>query len=300
MSNFAPQGPGAGMADLTNAMKGTALNMGALAQSIENFASGYTGTGNVINVLSLGAKGDGVTNDSAIFQTAINTASTSGPPIVYVPNTANGYAISSTLIIPQGVKIKGDNSWGLQLSRIKPTPGFTAPLFQTQGFGGSRVLYISLDGLCLDGSATTLIAANLNCQQSILRDLTILNCYTYGIYIGGVGSGSTQQALNNHITDCYLSGASANFYDGIFLDYHTADTTIDRVYVEDCQDACIRSRGFNDMFSNNHLYTAKYGYYSESSCDKGFSLNYVENQTTAGVYINGGDSSSQTLNATIV
>lgn len=252
-----------------------------------------------MNALASGAKGDGSTPDSSSIQSTVTAAAAASTRIVYIPDTPNGYVFNSTVTVPSGVIVLGDNRKGLRLSRIKPAPGFTGPLFQTAGYGSARQLYCGLVGLCLDGSSTTLTAAQMQCQQSLFRDLTVLNCWTYGLQIGGVGSGTDQQALNNMIDACYFSGQSANFYDGIFLDYHTADTTISRTYVEYCGDANIRSRGYNDMIHHNHCYTANYGYYSESSADKGFSSNYVENQAIAAVAVSGGGADVGCLNATI-
>jgi parallel beta-helix repeat protein len=254
--------------------------------------------GNVLNVMAFGAKGDGTTDDSGAIQAAINAASSgSAQSVVYLPDAPGGYALNATLTLPGGVSLIGDNKRGLQLSRIKPEPSFTAPLLQTTAYGSVRQLRCRVEGLFFDGSSTTLTALQMNCQESVFRDLTIKNCFTYGIQVGGVGGGTSQQALNNHLTDLFLAGVSGtvSFYDGILLDYYTADTTVERVYVESCTDACIRSRGYNDRIVGNHLYSANYGIYSETSSDKTIIGNYIEAQAKAGVIIAGGGSDTATL-----
>lgn len=53
-----------------------------------------------------GAKGDGVTDDSAAFQTAMNTVYSSGGGVIFVP--AGSYAFYTNLSIPAGVTLHGD------------------------------------------------------------------------------------------------------------------------------------------------------------------------------------------------
>ena len=281
-------------------------DLGLTLQMVEALKSGIGLLSNAQNVLASPFKAptDGITDCSQAFQAAINaaaTASNASARIVYIPDIPNGYVIANTLYIPSSVLIKGDNLKGLQLSRIKPATGFTAPIFKSLNYGSARQLYIGIDGICIDGSNTTLTAIALNCQQSLLRDLTILDCYTYGIHIGGIGPGSTQQALNNVITDNYLAGTigTTQFYDGIFLDYYTADTKLFNNYVQACSNAAIHSRAYNDTATGNHLYAAVYGFLSETSCDKVYSANYIELMSKNGMLFNGGASDQATLNAAI-
>jgi hypothetical protein len=262
-----------------------------------------------LNVQDYGAVGDGVTDDSAAFQAAIDAASgVDGLFRVYVPNTVLGYAIGATLEVPTGVVVFGDNRKGLQLSRIKPTAGFSSPLFQTEDYGVTRKLRIGIEGLYLDGSSTTLTAIRVNCQESHFRDLTIKNCFTYGIHIAGVGSGASEQALNNHIEDCLFAGISGvvEFFDAVFVDYNSADNTIRDNYIEACKDAGVRSRGYNDKILNNHIYSisatgggAGCGIYSETSADKDISHNYIELTAAGAILIDGGASDFGTLAAVV-
>jgi hypothetical protein len=258
--------------------------------------------GNVLNIRDFGAVGDGVTNDAPAIQSAINAAATAtGTRSVFVPHSPQGYALAATLRLPDGVTICGENMWGGERSRLKPVSGFTAPLIETDDYGVTRKLRVQIAGLFLDGSSTTLTACRLNCQESLIRDVTVKNCFTYGLHIGGVGSGATQQALNNHIVDCYFAGSgTARFYDGVFLDYNTADTTIRSVYVEACNNASIRSRAYNDIFIGNHFYDTVYGLYSETSCDKVYVGNYIEFCSKNAILFNGGAGDALTLNASLV
>lgn len=261
------------------------------------------------DVRDFGAVGDGTTNDASAFQAANDAAEASSTiKRVYVPHSSAGYALGATVAVSEGVTFFGDNRKGLEVSRIKPASGFTDPLFESDDYGVTRKLRIGLEGLFIDGSSTTLTAVAMNVQESHFRDLTIKNCFTYGIHIGGVGSGGSQQALNNHIEDCYLAGqiGSVEFFDGIFLDYYTADTTIRDCYVEASKDAGIRSRGYNNKIINNHIYSVAgtggglgVGIYAETSADQDISHNYIELCAASGVLIDGGGSDVATLNAVV-
>ncbi len=265
----------------------------------------------VINVTdpAYGVHGNGVNSDSAGFQLAVDAAAASSTTkIVYAPNRDLGYVFDATVTIPSGVVIVGDNRRGLQLSRIKPAAAFSAPFFESDDYGVSRVLRIGIIGLYLDGSSTTLTAIQANCQESVFRDLTIKNCFTYGLHIGGISSAADKQALNNHITENYLAGTigSTEFFDGIFLDYFTADSTTERNYVEASKDAGIRSRGYNNKITNNHIYSVAgtgggvgAGIYTETSADHDISQNYIELCAKQGVLMAGGGSDVATLAAAV-
>jgi hypothetical protein len=254
-----------------------------------------------ISVRDYGAVGDGTTHDAAAFQAALNAAASSTTTkTVLVPHRPNGYILEATVSVPAGVTLLGENRKGGETSRIKPASGFSDPLIQTQGYGTGRILRPQVVGLFLDGSGTTLTAMQLMMQEGIVRDCTIKNCWTYGIHMSGYGSGISQQALNNLLENNYVAGeGGTTFYDGIFIDYHCADTTFRGNYVETATNSCIRSRGFNDMVVGNHLYNAPNLYKSETSCDKLIIGNYLENSTGSAIDIAGGSSSDSTLSAAI-
>lgn len=272
-------------------------------------AEAITDLGAHFSVRTYGAIGNGSTNDHTAFQAAVAAADASlFIKTVYVPHSAAGYVFGDTVVIPEGVTIRGDNLRGLELSRIKPAAAFSDPLFETEGYGVTRVLRIALVGLFLDGSATTLTAVRANCQESLFHNLTIKNCFTYGLHIGGVGSGATEQALNNHITDNYLAGiiSTTEFFDGIFIDYNSADNTITGNYIEASKDAGIRSRGYNNKITNNHVYGvsgtgggAGVGIYIETAADHDLSSNYIENCAAEAILMAGGGSDVGTLAGTV-
>jgi len=64
----------------------------------------------VINVKDFGAVGDGVADDTAAIQAAIDFAATDKKN-VFIPASNNEYIVSSTLTIPQGVFVIGEGGW---------------------------------------------------------------------------------------------------------------------------------------------------------------------------------------------
>jgi len=231
------------------------------------------------NVLDFGAAGDGSTDDSAAFQAAIDAAGSSPTAkSVFVPNTSGGYAFGSTVFIPGGVYVYGSNYKGGRLSRIKPTPSNSDPFFRTKDFGVTRQGKMGVIGLTLDGSSTTLVALDFFCQESVIRDCSIYECWTYGIRIGGINNATTDGlALNNWIENNFIHSASAHFYDGILLDTYGADTFVRGNYIENCTNCGIRSFSYNDTICNNHIYKVTTHYRSETAADKNILGNYFEN-----------------------
>ncbi len=78
---------------------------------------GSGANGNVLDVMSYGAVGDGITDDTLAIQATLAAASGSTPPRkVLIP--AGNYIISSTLTIPNGVVLEGE---GPSISVLIPT-----------------------------------------------------------------------------------------------------------------------------------------------------------------------------------
>lgn len=260
------------------------------------------------NVRSFGASGDGVTQDQAAFAAAVAAAEASAIKTVYVPDSVLGYVLGAAVALPTGIVLRGDNRKGLELSRIKPAPGYSGALIESENYGVSRVLRIGVIGLFLDGSSTTLTAIQVNAQESVFCDLTVKNCFTYGLHLGGISSASDAQALNNLIASNFFAGTigSTEFFDGIFIDYFSADNTVTENYVEASKDAGIRSRGYNNKITNNHIYSVAgtgggvgVGIYTETSADHDISQNYIELCAAEAILMQGGGSDVATLAAAI-
>lgn len=90
-------------------------------------------TGAPVNVLDYGAKGDGVNDDTAAIQAAIDAVIARQGGIVYFPDTDSFYKVTSTLDVPStpdSVTLQGEGLW---CSEIKMVTDTADTLFTTAG-----------------------------------------------------------------------------------------------------------------------------------------------------------------------
>jgi hypothetical protein len=137
---------------LPNALASTSAGQGdALITVLQPFSGAVATTQNAVNartasVMDFGAKGDGVTDDSAAFQAAINWAASlsvfmTGGARVYIPR--NSYLINSTLTVSttaQNLIIEGDGMSVSTLLNGVVGPSGTEPLIKFLSYGNRNVL----------------------------------------------------------------------------------------------------------------------------------------------------------------
>lgn len=134
---------------------------------------------NAVNVRDYGAVGDGSTDDSPAFQAAID----SGFP-VYVPETASGYLISSTLTLQTGAVIYGSST----NTKLIGGMSSTAFMFEVQG---SEIL---IEGLTLDftslpsGAGAVRLRTDLSSMERIFISDLLTRGANYGVKDEASGS----------------------------------------------------------------------------------------------------------------
>lgn len=130
--------------------------------------------GDRVSVKDFGAKGDGVTDDTAAIQAAINYAETfTIPGAVYFPNGI--YVISSALNVTAGITMYGDS---LQAPQIRPASTIQAITVSTSSAFTLRGLYINYTTAQSSGLyAITVTASSGSNAFSTFRDVWISGAY---------------------------------------------------------------------------------------------------------------------------
>lgn len=177
----------------------------------------------IYNVKGFGAKGDGVTDDTAAIQAAINATSKGG--IVFLP--PGTYLISSTLVIGDGtttavstingVKLIGS---GIKATTIKWAGPPNGDMIKLQGI----MEFSAVGNLTLDGNDQANIGLGLiSAQYGFFEPLEIKNCKTCLLLttLTAVPSGATGNCIGNVFTKLFLKPSAGSLTQqsiGLYLD----------------------------------------------------------------------------------
>ncbi len=181
-------------------------------ENLKEFFSDYA------NVVDFGAVGDGVTDDSAAIQAAIDKAETDGLR-VFVP--AGTYLISTALSVPTGVEIVGEG----RNNTIIRTSVNTIDAFDIESNARKvRIAYLDItSGAGVGASNAAINVAGVNgCAECVFEDLDI-NSFEFGfdtadLYwqnyhrnirfqecdYGFNGNGTAGTSINNYFSHCYF------------------------------------------------------------------------------------------------
>ncbi len=127
----------------------------------------------IINVKDYGATGDGVTDDTAAVQAAIDAAPNGGG-IVFPRGI---YKVSSLKIRAHGVTLSGDARRGVRISRL--TGSGSAPLIEISGTGSldNHIKYCSIDHLMIDGDFKPgILLRSYYADNLIFREVNFVHC----------------------------------------------------------------------------------------------------------------------------
>lgn len=204
----------------------------------------------VYNVVGYGAVGDGVTDDTAAVQSAIDAAEAAGGGTVYFP--IGTYLITATLTIQTSkVRLVGDGP----LNSIIKTAGDITLL----SFGTGTTTWIYANGVENLNIVTSNASRTTNskgilidyCRNFYLRDVIIQSVY-YGVYIKGASD-------ELHFLSVTVKDAAAIYPTyGIYLDGTTDDVVADFLFFHNCvlhgcTTAGFRAEGreFGDLILSN-------------------------------------------------
>jgi hypothetical protein len=123
-----------------------------VGQAIGNFVLSNDGinlkwkANTVLDVTNYGAKGDGITDDTAAIQTAIDAAINGGT--IFLPRGV--YMVTSLTLRNKGTNILGDGRWATRIVRLSGN----APLIKISGSGTKigHIRYASINNIMLSGN----------------------------------------------------------------------------------------------------------------------------------------------------
>jgi hypothetical protein len=154
-----------------------------------------------VSVKDFGAVGNGVTDDSAAFQAAINYAASLAPvlPSLFIPS--GDYVIGTTLTVNGAIEFKGEN-FATSGTRIFATQTLNAPVFNVS----SKARFFSLSIIGSNNSANT--------NETLVtiggtNDVTFENVYFYNSYTAVKYTGSVP-AFYHSYTNCNFT--NTNFF----------------------------------------------------------------------------------------
>ena len=166
-----------------------------------------------VNIKQLGAHGDGVTDDSAIIQFALDDTEVF---TVLVPHSEDAYIISSTLTLTRrGVTFKGVCYDRVSSNTdVKPTikaDGALASMLDMST--GYRIL----ENLCFYGNGTALIGIKSKSSHVIYKAVSCVSCVNYGFELQDYMC--ILEQCNGYYCDTnfYIHGSSTGLYTSMKL-----------------------------------------------------------------------------------
>lgn len=194
-----------------------------------------------VNVLDFGAVGDGVTDDSAAIQAALDSLGNGGT--VYFPLPAVSYLCNSSLNVPLGISLKGDG---------KPTNYFPSSYGETPKntvieFSGSDGLLIdygfnNIENLQIKGASGEYVGIRYCGTGSAAPNVNTKNLSIVG-FSDGVGLWLKNNLRSNHV-NLDIAGCGVGI---VFQNFVNAIDFVN-IEVEDCALGVLcLSGGFNGV-----------------------------------------------------
>jgi hypothetical protein len=125
-----------------------------------------------ISVSDFGAVGDGVTDDTAAIQAAIDSAHNLGGQIIF-PN--GNFMVTSLTISAQGTTLSGSARWGTRITRLSGTQ----PLINVSGTSSvnGHIKYCSLLNMMIDGNNLPgVLLQSYYADNCIFHQLNFIHC----------------------------------------------------------------------------------------------------------------------------
>lgn len=253
----------------------------------------------IINVKSLGAKGDGATDDTAYFTEAISLLSATGG-IIYIPSSANYYCISTQLNIPSNIVIMGDGYTSqlhltldsvdgafllcsgvsnVEIKDISISQYTDATHTQdNNAIGITASSRIKVKNISVISSTWKGITCQSLCENILIENCDVTGCYKYGIGVEYI------TCKNISILNCTSHGNTGQgfYFDGIST--YMSDIIIDNcisysnvgygLYMANCKDINININTYLNS-NGNHIVSCTRIYLNGKSHDNLIYGNYI-------------------------
>lgn len=158
-----------------------------------------------VSVKDFGAIGDGVTDDTAAIQAAVNAAKAAGGATVHIP--AGTYVTSSTITINgSGVNIRGDGMWNTIITRS--TDHGNTFFFTGNDIAGANLTHVGISDLRIRSTGLDTRGAHVRVRGA--TRVGIANIFIEQCFIGFLFEGMTAAYVSNiYCINTNLFGGSA-------------------------------------------------------------------------------------------
>ena len=209
-----------------------------------------------VSVKDFGAVGDGVADDTAAIQAAIDALAGTGADgdggVVYLPT--GEYKITSSVLLKDRVSLRGD---GDRATYIRATTLSTTPALLSSAVSGNSInAYIDLRDFSIfgPGAGTTSDGIHFAAWASNIVGVQVKN-FRYGIYLGN--ETSAVNIVETTIERCKIHECVDGIYPARPSSSSITDIRILNNTINACSNACmnIRNSGGYQIIANN-LYNA--------------------------------------------
>lgn len=198
-----------------------------------------------VSVKDFGAVGDGVTDDTAAIQAAINAASNA---VLFFPS---GTYITSGIDLTSRLIIQGEGKLTTWLKLKAGASSGDCIIKASVDFNGLQIKDIGLNGNWKDNPYSPTLTINnygtgiyAGCWNGLFSNITVLNCADNGISIGGISD------VNTSCVENYIQNSDIQYNGGHGIAFITINATDNYV--------------LNNVINGN-LTSGKYGIYLGSN-----------------------------------
>ena len=202
-------------------------NIGSISADLVTYTPSGTGAvarsaaskfGDVVSVKDFGAVGDGVVDDTAAIQAAVNAATS-----VFLP--AGSYLCNGIITLPSNRTVFGAGRGSTTIIRNGTNSASQGVLFCDSGSAGAFIDNITISDLSLDGQVVALgfsefrhLVSLNGVRNAIIERVNFLGFRGDGLYVGsGIAGGQERHNVDVTVRDCLFDGINKDNRQGISI-----------------------------------------------------------------------------------